>query len=300
MPQNGISLQDKIETTRLMLKSGCTINEMNCVRKHISKIKGGNLSKISYPRKVVSLIISDVVGDRVDVIASGPTSADETTFFDCKRIIGKYGLEEKIPRSVLQYIQMGIDGKVCETPKKGDRCLQSTVNIIIGNNRIALMRAERESKKLGYNTRILSFDVEGEPTDVARRYSKIAREIMEGRGAVEKPACLISGGETTPVVKGKGLGGRNQELALAFLIEMESMDGIEFLSAGSDGTDGPTDVAGAMVTAQTMFAVKKKGLDPVEYLLNNDSYNFFREVGGHIITGPTETNVMDIHILILH
>jgi glycerate-2-kinase len=297
-PCEGITLAEKQQVTELLLKSGATINELNCVRKHISAIKGGRLAEIAYPSKVLSLILSDVIGDPLDVIASGPTSPDESTFQEALDVIQKYELMHKIPDRIRTRLAQGAQGNAGETPKKGNPVFKRVENIIIGSNKIATRAAAAKAEEWGFETTILSTDIQGEARGVARMLAQTAVDIKKGR-ADGKRICLISGGETTVTVQGTGLGGRNTELALAFAQEIPGMEGITMLSAGTDGTDGPTDAAGAIVDGQTFTAADAKGLSGAIYLKHNDSYTFFKNTGELLITGSTGTNVMDIQIILL-
>ena len=297
-PCNGISLRDKQYTSDLLLRSGASISEINTVRKHVSGVKGGRLAELAGPARVMSLILSDVIGDRLDVIASGPTSPDNTTFSDALRVLEKYNLLEKAPQTVLRVIGNGIRGLVPETPKGGDPLFERVQNLVIGRNVIALDAARERAEELGCNAEIISSEMIGEARNAGMWLAEMAlmqkKQHMPGR-----PCCLLSGGETTVTVKGTGKGGRNMELALSFAISIRGTGGITLLSAGTDGTDGPTDAAGAMVDGNTVERAKASGLDPVAYLDNNDSYNFFRRTDGLFVTGPTGTNVMDIQIIIV-
>ena len=297
-PLDGITLGEKQQVTELLLKAGATINELNALRKHISAIKGGRLAEITCPAKVLSLILSDVIGDPLDVIASGPTSPDETTFRDALDVMEKFNLREKIPDQVWRLFMKGSEGEVSETPKKGDPVFARVENIIIGSNKIATVAAAGMASQSGFETTILSSEIQGEARSVAKWLAQKALEI-KGRKADGKKICLISGGETTVTVRGTGLGGRNTELALAFAEEIAGLEGITLLSAGTDGTDGPTDAAGAIVDGQTIRMANTKGLDPEFYLNNNDSYTFFKNNGELLITGSTGTNVMDIQIVLI-
>jgi len=288
-----ITLQEKQRITDLLLKSGATITEVNAVRKHLSKVKGGRLAEIAHPARIVSLIMSDVIGDRLDVIASGPTSPDQSTYADALRVIEKYRLIGGVPASVLRVLKNGKAGLLAETPKEGSPVFQRVENSVIANNRLALQAAKQKAEELGFRAEILSDAVQGEAREVARWLA----ERVSGSD-LPRPFCLISGGETTVTVKGNGLGGRNMELALAFAREIEGVAGITFLSAGTDGTDGPTDAAGAVVEGHTAGRARDLGLDAKAYLDNNDSYTFFQKTGDLLVTGPTGTNVMDIQIII--
>ena len=299
-PHKEITLQDIQTTSAELLACGATIGEINTVRKHLSSIKGGQLAKAVYPSTLITLILSDVVGDPMDIIASGPTVPDESTFEDAYEIIQKYSLEEKILNSVYRFLRSGKMGKVEETPKKGNQIFDNTQNVIVGSNKIALDAAEKKAKDLGYNTIILSSLVEGESRDAAKFFAAIAKEVSRTGTPVPKPACIIAGGETTVTIKGEGKGGRNQEFALSAALEIEGFKGVVILSAGTDGTDGPTDATGAIVDYNTCKDARKKfHLRPDEFLSKNDSYNFFKKTGEHIITGPTMTNVMDIMISLI-
>ncbi|HEY7746370.1 MAG TPA: glycerate kinase [Desulfuromonadales bacterium] len=297
-PQDGISLADKQRTTSLLLNAGADIGELNTVRKHLSRVKGGRLAEAAYPATVVSLILSDVIGDRLDVIASGPTAADPTTYGEALGILERYRLSEQVPPPVLDLLRRGDRGDIPETPKAGSPFLDRVENIIVGSNRQALEAAARSAREHGFTVEILSVELAGEAREVGRQLARQALTAA-GRKSGDTGLCLLAGGETTVTVRGKGKGGRNMELALAFAIEIEGQPGITLLSAGTDGTDGPTDAAGAIVDGETVVSARLKGLDPREYLDNNDSYNFFKTCGGLLITGATGTNVMDIQILVL-
>jgi len=299
-PHKDISLAEKQEITQLLLKAGANIQELNTVRKHLSRIKGGRLAEIAYPGRVLSLILSDVIGDPLDVIASGPTSADQTTFQDALKVIKRYNLGDKIPEKASLILIRGAAGEIPETPKEGNPVFAWVQNIIIGSNKKAIERAKREAEDRGYQTEVISADLQGEAKDAA---AWLARKSIEARRRLvvgsQGKICLISGGETTVTVRGNGLGGRNTELALAFAQEIKGVKGITLLSAGTDGTDGPTEAAGAIVDGGTIERADAVGIDPDHYLKNNDSYNFFKAVGGLFITGPTGTNVMDLQIILL-
>ncbi|MBI4632695.1 MAG: glycerate kinase [Deltaproteobacteria bacterium] len=297
-PWDGITLADKQTMTDLLLRVGADIQELNTVRKHISAVKGGRLAEIAYPAVILSLILSDVIGDRLDVIASGPVSPDHTTYRDALNVLDKYGLGESIPGSIREMLRNGVKGLAPETPKEGNPVFRETVNTIISNNRIALKAAKAVALSVGFDAEILAADVSGEARDCAKRLAEKAKE-QKSRLNGRRPLCLISGGETTVSVRGNGLGGRNMELALAFAAEIEGSKGITLLSAGTDGTDGPTDAAGAIVDGDTIRNAWGAGIDPALYLTNNDSYHFFKKAGGLLITGPTGTNVMDVQLMLI-
>lgn len=299
-PSEGISLKEKQKITELLLKAGANIYELNTVRKHLSKVKGGRLAEIAYPARIISLILSDVIGDRLDVIASGPTAPDRTTFKDALHILKKYNLIHKAPSNIISHLKKGADGLIPDTPKEGSNIFQNVENIIIGSNRIALNAAKQKAEGLGFQSEIITSELTGEARDAGRWLATEARKRRSAEARKDKkPLCLISGGETTVTVKGNGIGGRNMELALAFAMEIEGINGITLLSAGTDGTDGPTDAAGAIVDGETVKKARAIGINPIEYLNNNDSYNFFKRIDGLLITGPTGTNVMDIQIVVI-
>jgi len=299
-PAEGITLGDKQVTTDLLLKSGASIEELNGVRKHLSRIKGGRLASIAYPATVITLILSDVIGDRLDVIASGPTVPDRSTFMDTVKVIEKYNLVKKLPNNVLSMLLDGIAGKLPDTPKAGEDCFKKGSPVIVGSIRQAINAARNAANKLGFDTEIVTDKLQGEAREAAVYLADLAKMVRSSRKG-GKPMCLLSGGETTVNVKGSGKGGRNQEFALAFALEIEGVDGITLLSAGTDGTDGPTDATGAIVDGETIHFARKLGVNPEKYLENNDSYNFFKKIdeGHHLITGPTGTNVMDVQIIMV-
>ena len=293
-PLSPITLDQKQTTTRLLLECGATIDEINAIRKHLSRSKGGWLAKEAYPATIVSLLLSDVIGDRLDVIASGPTVPDESTYSDCIKIIDRYKLGDRLPKGVTDYFIKGAAGSLPETPKPGDPVFSHVQNLIVGNNRESLLAAQERALSLGYNTIVLSSQIEGEAREVAQVFGAIGKEISQANLPISPPACIIAGGETTVTIKGRGKGGRNQELALASAIAIDGWEGISLLSAGTDGTDGPTDAAGAIVNGTTCKRARQANLYPRDFLLGNDSYTFFESLGDLLKTGPTRTNVMDI------
>jgi hydroxypyruvate reductase len=297
LPKEGIRLEEKQRVTEMLLESGASIDEMNAVRKHISNVKGGQLARVAYPATLISLLLSDVVGDRIDVIASGPTVPDESTFGDCMRIVEKYQLN--FPESVMNLLTKGLKGELEETPKAGDPIFDKTFHLIIGSNILALKAAEQQARERGYTTLILSSSIEGETKEVAKVHTAIAKEIRATGTPIPRPACIISGGETTVTITGKGLGGRNQEFVLAGALEIAGMDDVVIFSGGTDGTDGPTDAAGAFADGFTILRAEQLGMRPQEYLQTNDSYHFFEMLDDLIKTGPTNTNVMDVRLLLV-
>ncbi len=298
-PADGVSLEDQQTITELMLRSGMKIGEINLVRKHLSRVKGGRLAEILYPATVISLIFSDVIGDRLEVIASGPTAPDSTTYSEAIGLVRKYQLWDQIPESVRKVLTLGAAGKLSETPRADHPAFSRAQNLVIASNRLSLESARYCASKLGFNTVLLSSAIQGEARELAKVYGSIFREMLKSGNPIKPPACVIAGGEPTVTVKGKGKGGRSQELALAVAMEIQGMEGALFVSAGTDGTDGPTDAAGAVADWETISRAWAREMDPDRYLSENDSYNFFQPLGDLIITGPTRTNVMDVHILLV-
>ena len=298
-PVDGITLAEKQEVTRLLLACGATIHELNGLRKHISQFKGGQLARLASPATLVTLVLSDVVGDALDVIASGPTVPDTSTFADCLEILRKYRLLNTVPTAIRRHLEAGISGAVPETPKPGDAVFARTQTAIIGRNLQALEAASRQATALGYHALILSSAIEGETREVAKVHAGIAKEILASGHPIAAPACILSGGETTVTLRGQGKGGRNQEFALALALDIRNLPGIAVLSGGTDGTDGPTDAAGAIADWTTCARAEQHGLHPREALENNDAYPFLARLGDLLITGPTQTNVMDVRIMLV-
>jgi len=298
-PGEDIRLADKQEVTRRLLASGAGIHEINTVRKHLSRIKGGQLSRCAHPATLVSLVLSDVIGDDLNVIASGPTVPDPTTFADVHRVLEAYDLLSRIPPAVQQRLEKGLAGQIAETPKPGDEIFQHCEVRLVGTNFQALTAAGTQARKLGYRPLILSSAVEGEAREVAKVLAAIAGEVRRSANPLRPPACILCGGETTVTLHGKGKGGRNQEFALAAALMIAGREDTVVLSAGTDGTDGPTDAAGAVADGRTITRARAKGLDPSDYLRRNDSYNFFQILGDLVITGPTRTNVMDVYMALI-
>ncbi|HEU4344963.1 MAG TPA: glycerate kinase [Candidatus Binatia bacterium] len=298
-PVTGISLEAKQRTTEALLQCGAAIQEINSVRKHLSKVKGGRMAKLACPSDLIALILSDVVGDPIDAIASGPTAPDPSTFKNCLEIIRRYALGAKIPGLVRDFLTRGTRGEVEETPKPGDDIFDRVHNFIVGNNQLALSAARQKAEALGYHALALSSSIEGEARVVAQDHAAIARQIRSSGKPVVPPACVISGGETTVKVLGDGLGGRNQEFALSAALEIADLEGVVVLSGGTDGTDGPTDAAGGIVDSTTLKRAKTKALEARDFLDRNDSYHFLQATGDLLVTGPTFTNVMDIRLVLV-
>jgi glycerate 2-kinase len=294
LPVEGITLNDMDLLTQALLRSGATINEINAIRKHLSQLKGGHLSRIAQPAQVVSLILSDVIGNPLDVIASGPTSPDPTTFAQAHAVLAKYDLLQEAPGAILHRLQQGMVDQTLETPKADDPAFRRTQNVIIASNEHAAQAAQEKARQLGLNSLFLSTFVEGEAREVAKVFAAIAREIANSGRPVPRPACIVAGGETTVTVRGQGLGGRSQELALAAAPFIAGLDDVAIVALGTDGTDGPTDAAGAVSTGHTASRAARKKLSIAHHLAHNDAYHIFQALGDLIITGPTNTNVNDL------
>jgi glycerate 2-kinase len=300
-PARGITLQDKLACTQLLLNGGADIHELNAIRKHLSNLKGGGLARLLAPARIAALALSDVVGDDLSTIASGPLAPDPTTFDDCCEIFRRLRVEDRIPSSVKQRFNLGVAGQIEETPKSGDPIFRGIESFIVGSNAQACTAAAQAAKRLGYNTIVLTSRLEGDNREAAKFHMSLASEIALQRRPLRRPACIISGGETTVQVTGQGKGGRNQEFALHCVKHLASLAApCVVASLGTDGTDGPTDAAGAIADNSTLVRSMKYGAQFLsESIGNNDSYSFFKRLGDLIITGPTRTNVMDLHIVLL-
>ena len=297
LPYDGITLDDIKHLTNILLKSGATIQEINTIRKHIDMIKGGGLARMTYPVRMETLILSDVLGDQISMIASGPTSTDQTTYVDAWEVINKYNIRNEIPESMINHLIKGIQGEAQETVKSGDDVLKNITNNVIGSLTTAITSAKKAAKESGYNTVILSTKLIGEAREVGKVLGSILINMVESDHLIKKPACVIAGGETTVTISGKGKGGRNQELALGAVGQINNLHDCCLISIATDGEDGPTDAAGAFVTGRTQSRAKEKGLDYEQYLANNDAYNFFKKTGNLVKIGPTGTNVNDLQFL---
>jgi len=298
-PAGKIILSEKQELTRSLLKCGASIDEINAVRKHISSSKGGQMARTAHPATTVNLMLSDVVGDNMDVIASGPFVPDTSTYKDVWGIFRKYDLEG-IPQAIHDHLTAGAEGRIPETPKAGEPIFEKVFNFIVGSNILALESAKKKAEDLGYRTLILSSMVEGETKEVARVHSAVAREIVKTGRPISPPACIISGGETTVTIHGDGLGGRNQEFCLAAAPDLVDLPPrVVILSGGTDGNDGPTDAAGAVVDPFTVRRGVDMGMEAAEFLGNNDAYHFFEKTNDLLMTGPTNTNVMDVRLVLV-
>lgn len=299
LPAGAIPLSAKQETTGLLLRCGASIDEINTVRKHISRIKGGQLARATSPSRLFSLILSDVIGDPLEVIASGPSVGDPSTFSEAVSVLNKYEVWGRTPEVVREFLEGGLRGEIAETPKPGDKILENVCNVIIGSNRTAVEAASERASSLGFHPLILSTRMCGEAGEVGRVIASIAIEAEESGNPVAPPACILAGGETTVTVRGRGKGGRNQELALSAAIRLAKAKRIVVASVGTDGADGPTDAAGALVDTTTVERAKRLGLEPDRYLRNNDSYNVLGPIGDLVVTGPTGTNVMDLIVALV-
>ena len=295
LPAASITFEEKQEVTRLLLASGADIHEINATRKHISRIKGGQLTRLAAPATVESLLLSDVIGDEAGVIGSGPTAADATTFGTVAAILDKYGLRERVPRSVRDRIEQGVLGQIAETPKPRDPLFRRVRHTVVGSNRLALAAAKRHARELGFHPLVLTSEIQGEARHMARVHAAIARELVRTGQPVKLPACIISGGETTVTLEGHGKGGRNQEFVLAAAIDIAGLAETVILSAGTDGSDGPTDAAGAIADGDTL----RRKPDARKFLDDNDSYHYFEALGDLVKTGPTLTNVMDVQLVLV-
>ncbi|MCP4677404.1 MAG: glycerate kinase [Deltaproteobacteria bacterium] len=292
LPADGVSLEDLQETTELLLRSGVTIQELNTVRKHLSRIKGGWLARAISPARTIALILSDVVGDPIDAIGSGPTVSDPTTFAEALGVLESAGIKEKVPAAVADHLKKGIAGEIAETPKTSDPVFTSARNLIVGSNRHAAEAAVRAAKKNGLNARLVTTTLEGEAREIGLKAAALAEDLVNQ--PLPRPACLVLGGETTVTVHGPGKGGRNQELALSAATAIDGLDGVMIVALATDGDDGPTDAAGAIATGETISRARGLGIDAMSYLDDNNAYPFFDALGDLIRTGPTGTNVADL------
>lgn len=301
LPVAGVTLADLQALTAALLRSGATINQMNTIRKHLSQVKGGQLAKWASPAPVIGLILSDVVGSPLDVIASGPTVPDTSSFAEAWAILENFGLttESAIPSAILAHLKAEVNGKLPETPKPGDPLFENVQNLVVADNRIAALAAAEKARTLGFNSLLLSTFVEGEAREVARVYAALAKEILAFNTPISRPACLLLGGETTVQVRGDGLGGRNQELALAAALAISGLNDIMIVPLATDGSDGPNDAAGAIAEGDTAKRALSQKLDPEDYLRRNDAYHFFEATGDLLRTGPTQTNVNDLTLLLV-
>jgi hydroxypyruvate reductase len=290
-PAPPITLEEKQEVTRLLLGAGANIGELNVVRKHLSLLKGGQLARAAAPARVLTLLLSDVIGDPLDVIASGPTAPDPTTFSDALDVLARRRAADRVAPSVMERLRAGARGEIPETPKPDEHLFTRVTHVVVGNNRLVVEAAARAAEGLGLTPKIATAPLEGEAREVAPDLVARARSLSP-------PCCLIAGGETTVTVKGQGRGGRCQEFALAAALALPPGDGVTVLAAGTDGSDGPTDAAGAVVDARTPERGRAAGLDPDRSLADNDSHTFLAASGDLIVTGPTNTNLLDLYLVV--
>ena len=298
-PAPPIALGDKQAVTRLLLAAGADIHQLNAVRKHCSLFKGGQLARAAAPARVAALLLSDVIGDPIDVIGSGPTAPDQSTFGEALSILDRFGLIGRGPAAVRERLERGARGEIAETPKADDPVFRRVHNAVIGNNELVVSASAERARALGVTPHVLTRSQSGEAREAARDLVALGRGITEGRGPVPRPACLIAGGETTVTVRGAGAGGRCQELALAAAIELEGRGDIAVLAAGTDGTDGPTDAAGALADGDSAVRARRLGLDPRARLDANDSNPVFAALGDLVVTGPTNTNLLDLYLVLV-
>jgi hydroxypyruvate reductase len=297
LPADDISLEDMQRTTDALLRSGATINEINVVRKHLDVVKGGGLARLAAPARLLTLVLSDVVGNPLDSIASGPTVGDPSTFADAARVFDHYALWPGLPETVVSRIRRGCAGELPDTPKPGDALFSEAQTLVVGSNLLACEAAAEAASQAGFHTLVLTTFVEGEAREAGRVLAGVLREVDASGHPLPRPACIVAGGETTVTIRGQGTGGRNQELALAAAFSLRGLERVLLASIGTDGSDGPTDAAGAWVDGATLDRAAELGVDPAASLADNASYTFFDKVGGLIRTGPTHTNVNDIYLL---
>jgi hydroxypyruvate reductase len=297
LPVEGVTLADTKALTDALLRAGATINEINTIRKHLDQLKGGQLVRLAAPASVVSLILSDVVGNPLDVIASGPSVPDTSTFADACGLIERYGLAQSVPASVMEHLRRGLAGEIADTPKPGDPMFERAQNVIVASNDLAAQAAEETARALGLNTLLLSTFIEGEAREIAKVWVALAREVLASGRPVRRPACIIAGGETTVTLRGKGKGGRNQEMALAAALRLQGLEDVHVVCLATDGTDGPTDASGAIADGSTVSRAKAAGMDAWAHLENNDAYPLFAAIHDLLLTGPTNTNVNDLALV---
>jgi len=298
-PAPPITLAEKQALTRLLLRAGADIKQLNAVRKHVSTLKGGQLARAAAPARVEALLLSDVNGDPLDVIASGPTAPDDSTFAEAMRILGRFDIRDQVAPSIVTRLQQGVQGEIAETPKPGDPLFERVRNRVIGNNTLVVDAAAAAARTLGLTPLVLTRTLEGEAVDVGRRFAAMARDLKAGRGPVALPCCVIAGGETTVTVRGQGLGGRCQELALAAAIELEGLAGAVVLAAGTDGSDGPTTAAGAIADGESARRARAAHVDLAARLADNDSHAALEPLGDLLLTGPTNTNLLDLYLIVV-
>ncbi|HET6367290.1 MAG TPA: glycerate kinase [Pseudomonadales bacterium] len=298
-PAPPITLEEKQSLTRLLLRAGANIKQLNAVRKHCSTLKGGQLARAAAPARVQALLLSDVVGDALDVIASGPTAPDASTFAEAMGILARFDIRDQVAPSIVARLQQGMQGEIPETPKPADPLFERVGNLVIGNNALVVDAAAAAARELGLVPHVLTRSLEGEAREVGRRFGAMARDIREGHGPVAPPCCVIAGGETTVTVRGQGSGGRCQELALAAAIELEGVPGVVVLAAGTDGSDGPTTAAGGVADGGSVRRARTAGVDLSAHLADNSSHAALEALGDLLVTGPTNTNLLDLYLIVV-
>jgi glycerate 2-kinase len=298
-PAPPITLAEKQALTRLVLRAGANINQLNAVRKHCSILKGGQLARAAGPARVDALLLSDVIGDPLDVIASGPTAPDESTYGEALAILERFDIAGQVAPAIIGRLEQGRRGEIPETPKPGDPLFHRVTNTVIGNNHLVIEAAMERARALGLTPHLLTRTLEGEAREVAARFVTMSREVRAGAGPVRTPCCLIAGGETTVTVKGQGSGGRCQEFALAAAIEMAGLAGVVVLAAGTDGSDGPTAAAGAIADGESEARARAAGVDLAARLADNDSNPALAALGDLIVTGPSNTNLLDLYLVVI-
>jgi hydroxypyruvate reductase len=299
LPADDITLDALRATTDALLRTGATIHELNSVRKHLDRLKGGGVLGLVPGATVVTLALSDVVGDDPSVIASGPSVPDPSTFAQALDVVERYGLRDRLPASVVTRLERGARGAVPETPKPGDAAFERSVYAVVAGNRQAAEAAVNMARELGFEAWLCTTELSGEAREVGRSVAGLARQVRSQKRPGVRPSCLVLGGETTVTVRGSGRGGRNQELALAAALALEDVSDVLVSAFGTDGTDGPTDAAGAVATGDTVARARSRGLDPAKYLAENDAYHCFAALADLIVTGPTGTNVSDLVIVLV-
>ena len=299
-PAPGISLEDKQSATNSLLRAGAPIEVLNCVRKHLSELKGGNLARKVFPARMIALLISDVIGDPLDVIGSGPATGDSTTFLQAKAYLQRYGVFPNMPEAIKNRIAAGCRGEIPDTPAPGDKTFRRVRHHVVANNKIALRAAYEKAKSMGYNVKVQAHSLSGEASEAGKFIAKDAKRVLGNSRKKHSFQCLLYGGETTVRVLGNGVGGRCQELALSFAIEIRGHKNICLLAAGTDGRDGPTEAAGGIVDGGTVKTAQNQGLDPNAHLRDNNSHDFLRRLSACVYTGPSGTNVMDLVILLVN
>jgi glycerate 2-kinase len=296
-PAEGLSLAEVQNLTQALLASGADINAINALRKHLDQVKGGKLARLAAPAQVVTLILSDVVADPLDVIASGPTVPDRSTFKTAYQVLERYDLLEQVSASIIEVLKRGQRGQLAENPKPDDALFEDVNNVIVGSNSQAAQAAVDQAREDGFHAMLLTTYLQGEARQAGRLLAAVARQLAATGQPVKRPGCVVAGGETTVTLQGDGYGGRNQEVALGAVQDMTGLKNVILIALATDGGDGPTDAAGAMATGETFERARRIGLDPADFLARNDSYHFFEPLGDLIKTGPTQTNVNDLALI---